>query len=50
MGQQHFGQAVKAATKRDERGDTVNNMVTYNSERKGDAPMTRMITMAKQSR
>jgi len=32
---QHFGQAVKAAARRDERNDTVNNLVTIQSEREG---------------
>jgi len=27
--------SMKAATKRDERGDTANNMVTHNNEREG---------------
>jgi len=35
MRRQHFVQAVKAATSRDERGNKVNKLVTHNSEREG---------------
>jgi len=47
---QHFGQAVKAAARRDERNDTVNNLVTIQSEREGDEPMTWTITKDDSSR